>query len=100
MKDQYMLVVDNHIMKLAVDFYTGFPNLHLTFKVTPSHNLVKYVRDVMKEELFIILGMHGYDTAFVIINDYDEKLLRFCKLMGFEEEKRDRGFVFMAQDII
>ena len=100
MDDKYKLIIDNDTMRLALDFYLGVPNVHFEFKIKPTHNLIKFVRDEMLEELLIILGTHGYEVLFAVIPQRDEKLKRFCKLMHFEEEVTTNGYTFLAQDIV
>lgn len=100
MQGQYNLILNNSDMKLAVDFYTGYPNVHFELYCKPTHNLIKYIRDVMLEELLVILGVNGHEMLLAVIPSHDKKLKRFCNLMNFEEESTTRGFTLLAQDIV
>lgn len=100
MKNQYVLILDNEDMKLAVDFYLGYPNIHFELKIPATHNMIKYLKTVVFEELLTMLGVHGHEMIIAVIPKHDKKLLRFCKLFGFEVEAEFNGRIMLAQDIM
>jgi hypothetical protein len=92
-------VCDNEFGKLEVEILVGVgPFLHLTLHKW-SHNLFKQYKLCLEEVLETIKTSLGYDKAFVIIPDNDEKLLKFEKMFGFVPFRHVEGLIFLTRKI-
>lgn len=93
-------IINQEFLQAKIDFSTGFPVLHLHLPYGCPLSLYKYIKNNLLENTLVFLGALGYDMVFSIIPEGDDKLLKFQKKMGFEEELREDGYVYLAQDIM
>lgn len=89
-------IISNEFLKLEVSMLLNVPYIHAEiYKWTPT--LYKAYKQVWNKFLSQ-MGKEGHPCVFCVIPDNDSKLLKFEKMFGFEEVKREDGQILMVKD--